>query len=114
MIQYNNHLGTIAVSNVVFERLAMHAAMNCFGVAGMVGETGIGRPSLRSARKPRAVTVTVKNKALYVDLHVLMAYGINISAIVQSIVNKVTYQLESATGIPVGEVNVFVDGLKTE
>jgi len=114
MIQYKNHLGTIAVSNIVFERLATYAAVNCFGVAGMAGETGEGRPSFLAVRKPRAVTVKVQDNRLYVELHVLMAYGINISAIVESIVNKVTYQLESAAGIPVGEVHVYVDGLKTE
>ena len=113
MKKKKNHLGTISVSNRVFERLAQNAAVNCFGVAGMAGETEPGRLSLLAIRKPRAVTVTVKDNALWVDLHVLMAYGVNISAIVQSIVNKVSYQLESATGIPVKEVNVYVDGLRT-
>ena len=35
-------------------------------------------------------------------------------AIVKSIVNKVRYTIEDATGLAVAKVNVFVDGMKTE
>ena len=41
-------------------------------------------------------------------------YGLNISAIVNSITNKVSYVVEEATGLKVSKVNVFVDGMKTE
>ena len=38
----------------------------------------------------------------------------NISAIAKSIVNKVRYTVEEATGLRVRKVNVFVDGMKSE
>ena len=41
-----------------------------------------------------------------------MTYGVNIAAIVDSIVNKVRYTVEQATGLAVKKVNVFVDGIK--
>lgn len=114
MIQYKNHLGTISVSNLVFERIAANTAMSCFGVAALAGEVGEAPTSFFARKKPRAVVVTVTGNSLNVDLHVKMTYGINISAIVQSIINKVSYQLESVTGIPVGSVNVYVEGLKVD
>jgi len=46
-----------------------------------------------------------------VDLHVTVTSGLNISAIVRSIVNRVSYTVEGATGLPVKKVNVFVDGM---
>ena len=41
-------------------------------------------------------------------------YGMNISEISKSIVNKVRYTVESVTGLNVKRVNVFVDGMKAE
>ncbi len=43
-----------------------------------------------------------------------MTYGVNIAAIVKSIVNKVRYTVEEATGLEVEKVDVFVDGMKSE
>lgn len=51
---------------------------------------------------------------LIVDLHISVIYGMNISAIAKSIVNKVRYTVEEATGLRVRKVNVFVDGMKSE
>ena len=51
---------------------------------------------------------------LIVDLHISVIYGMNISAIAKSIVNKVRYTVEEATGLAVKKVNVFVDGMKSE
>ena len=51
--------------------------------------------------------------SLAIDLHIVVTYGVNIAAIVKSIVNKVRYTVEEATGIQVRKVNVFVDGMKS-
>ena len=48
------------------------------------------------------------------DLHISVIYGMNISAIAKSIVNKVRYTVEEVTGLQVKKVNVFVDGMKSE
>ena len=55
-----------------------------------------------------------EGKQLIVDLHIAVIYGMNISAIAKSIVNKVRYTVEEATGLDVKRVNVFVDGMKAE
>lgn len=51
---------------------------------------------------------------LSVDLHIIVTYGLNISVIVKSIVSKVRYTVEEATGLKVSKVNVFVDAMKNE
>ena len=50
--------------------------------------------------------------ALVIDLHIEVTYGVNITAIVRSIINKVRYTVSDATGFEVAKVNVFVDGMK--
>ena len=53
-----------------------------------------------------------KHGFLVIDLHIAVTYGVNIAAIVKSIVNKVRYTVEEATGLQVAKVNVFVDDMK--
>ena len=53
-----------------------------------------------------------KNGKLVIDLHIQVTYGINISAIVTSIVHKITYTVEDVTGIGVAAVNVYVEGMQ--
>jgi uncharacterized alkaline shock family protein YloU len=60
------------------------------------------------------VQVRVSGKRLVIDLHIIVAYGVNISAITQSIVHKVSYTVEEATGFEVARVNVFVDGIQKQ
>ena len=46
-----------------------------------------------------------------VEVHIAVIYGMNISAIAKSIVNKVKYVVFEATGIQVDKVTVKIDGI---
>lgn len=59
----------------------------------------------------QGVTVKSVNGALVIDLHISVSYGVNISAIADSITNKVRYTVESVTDLKVANVNVFVDAI---
>ena len=109
MIRIENHLGTIEISQEYFAYLIGNAASSCYGVAGMV-KSGT-KQGLRSMFSRRSFADDDK---LIVDLHICVIYGMNISAIAKSIVNKVRYTVEEATGLDVKKVNVFVDGMKSE
>lgn len=117
MIQMENHLGTIEISQEYFSYLIGNAVSSCYGVAGMVKSgTKQGLRALLSRRTyaDEGIRVHSESKKLVVDLHITVIYGMNISAISNSIVNKVRYVVEEATGLSVKRVNVFVDGMKTE
>ena len=117
MIQIENHLGVIEISQEYFAYLIGNAASSCYGVAGMVKSgTKQGLRALISRRNyaDEGIRVRSDGKKLIVDLHITVLHGINISAIAKSIVNKVRYTVEQATGLDVKRVNVFVDGMKTE
>ena len=60
------------------------------------------------------VRVRTSGGGLIVDLHIVVIYGMNIAAVTRSIVNRVRYTVEQATGLEVAKVNVFVDAMKTE
>ena len=94
-----------------------NAVSSCYGVVGMVRNGP--RQGLRSVLSRRAhlddgVRVRNEGERLVVDIHIEVMFGMNISAIAKSIVNKVRYSVEEATGLTVKKVNVFVDGIKPE
>lgn len=115
MVLIENHLGKIEVSNTYFANLIGHAAAECFGVAGLINSTasqGI-RAMLTGVDTPdKGVRVRAVGGDLVIDLHIAVTYGVNIAAIVKSIINKVTYTVEAACGLTVSKVNVYVADMK--
>ena len=118
MVEIVNHLGVIEVSENYFSKLIGSIATSCFGVAGMVNSGAMqGIRSFISKKKDfvdKGVTIHMGDNGLCVDLHIVVSYGINISAIVESIVNKVRYTVEKYTGLKVKKVNVYVDDIISE
>lgn len=117
MIRLENHLGVIDISQEYFSNLVGYAASNCFGVSGMSTSgavQGIRSLFTKNESQDKGVRVRSNGSGLVIDLHIIVTYGVNISAIVKSIVNKVSYTVEDATGLVVSRVNVFVDKMKAE
>ena len=117
MIRIDNHLGSIEISQEYFAYLIGNAVSSCYGVAGMV-KSGT-RQGLRSIFSKRTyadegVHVRSDNDKLVVDIHISVIYGMNIAEISKSIINKVRYTVEEATGLAVKKVNVCIDSMKTE
>ena len=121
MIKYENQNGYIEITNNYFAKLVGNAAQSCFGVTRMVSSNAM--QSIKSVIKNKVerasdmdnssqgITVKSVNGALVIDLNLAVSYGVNISAIANSIVNKVRYTIESATDLKVSEVNVHIEGI---
>lgn len=112
-----NQFGTIEISQEYFSNLVGKAASECFGVAGMVSSSPTQGVRTMLAGKDvidKGVRVRTCGSGLVIDLHIAVVYGMNISAIVKSIVNKVRYTVEQATNFNVAKVNVFIDAMKNE
>lgn len=117
MIKLENPSGYIEITNGYFASLVGRAAQSCFGVTGMVSSNPY--QSIKSVIKSKAskenidqgVTVKSFGDDLIIELHISVSYGVNISAIVESIVNKVRYTVEQATDLKVSKVNVYIDAL---
>lgn len=117
MIKIENHLGVIEVSNTYFANLIGHVAAECFGVSGLVNSTpsqGIRGFLAGKDTQDKGVRVRTSGGQLLIDLHIAVTYGLNINAIVKSIINKVTYTVEAASGLTVAKVNVYVADMKVQ
>lgn len=117
MLKLETPLGETNISEEYFANLVGHAASECFGVSGMAmtnATQGLRSIITRRDAPDQGVRVRTVSGRLVVDLHIVVTFGVNIAAIVKSIVNKVRYTVEDATGMEVARVNVFVDSMKTE
>ena len=113
MISYETRLGTITISNEYFAKLIGHAVSSCYGVAGMVAKGTQWWREFFSRREfaDKGILVRGNCQSVNVDLHIVVTYGVNINAIAKSIVHKVKYTVEDATGITVDKVTVHIDGM---
>ncbi len=117
MVDFENHIGKITVSENYLTELVKHTVTNCFGVADVcsVSPFKAAVASLtagRAYRKNKGVIIrTDRSGGLVIDLHIKVTYGTNITAAVNSITHKVSFTVEEATGIDVSRVNVFVDDM---
>lgn len=112
-------LGKIQVSANAIAAIASHAVLRSYGVVGMASKNTASAfsivDSLANAltRDPRkGVEVHVHERTIDIDLYVIVEYGTRISAVANSLANAVRFNVEKALGMPVGEVNVHVQGLR--
>ena len=117
MIRIENRYGTIEISQNYFRHIIGEAVSSCYGVVGMVRKgtrKGLREMLSRKAMIEDGIRVRAEGDRLVVDVHIEVVFGMNISASAKSIVNKVRYTVEEATGLTVKKVNVFVDGIQPE
>ena len=112
MVNISNDKGNISITSEVFTNLAGDAATSCFGVKGMAGRSKDGGPLqlLRRESMSRGVNVRFNDDgSLSLDLHIGVDHGVNLTAVSRSIQNEVSYKLSRSTGVPVKNVDVYID-----
>lgn len=110
----NTHLGRITIDKEVVSRYAGSVAVECFGIIGMAGinvKDGLVR-LLKMDSITRGIAVKMENNKLILDFHVIVAYGVSIVAVSDNLIENVKYKVEEFTGIDVGRINVYVEGVR--
>ncbi|MCL2396479.1 MAG: Asp23/Gls24 family envelope stress response protein [Defluviitaleaceae bacterium] len=108
--------GIIRIENEVVARIAGMAAIGCYGIVGMAAKSvkdGIVH-LLKIESLTKGVKLAANEKSINIDLHVIVEYGTNITAICESIMSTVKYRVEESCGLAIGRVNVFVEGMRVD
>lgn len=106
-------MGSIHVSPTAIATVASQALMTSYGVVGMASKTAIGDFAASLTRDPHhGIDVQYRNGQLTIDVYVIVQHGTRISQVANSVINRVRFQVEKTVGIPVHQVNVFVQGLR--
>lgn len=115
MLNTENHIGKISVTENYITEIVRHAVCECFGVAD-VCSTNTFRSAVSSITrgklcKRRGVVIRQDEDGIIIDLHIKVSYGTNIKSAVDSIIHSVSFTVGETAGIPVSSVNVFVDDM---
>ena len=118
MIKIDNHLGTIEMKNSYLTSLIGQTVTSCFGVVRMNPASAYQGAKSNVFKKDSIdngviVKLPKGSDKMIIDLHISVTYGINVSAIVDSIINKVRYVVEKETGVEVKKINVYVDSMES-
>ncbi len=110
-----NALGDIIIEEAVIARIAATVAQNSYGVVGMAyRSTADGVASLlKGETVSKGVKVSIdENNELSITLHIVTQYGLNISAICESITHNVRYQVSKMTEFSVSDVTICVESIR--
>ncbi len=110
----NTELGNVVIDNEVIAKYAGSAAVECFGVVGMAAvnmKDGFAK-LLRRESLNRGVNITVNDNKITVDFHIIVSYGVSISAVADNLVSNVRYKIEEFSGLPVEKINIYVEGVR--
>lgn len=112
--QLDNEMGKIVVDEDVLAKYAGSAAVECFGVVGMASvsmKDGIVQ-LLKRDNIRHGVDVKIEENKLYIEMHIIVAYGVSIMTVAENLVDNVKYKVEEFTGMEVGKIIVCVEGVK--
>lgn len=108
----NTHMGNITIDKEVIAQYAGIVAMECFGIVGMGITVKDVVKLLKRDNVTKGITVTVNNNKLTLDFHVIVSYGVSISAVTDNLINNVKYKVEEFTGMEIEKINIFVEGVR--
>lgn len=114
-LKMKNDIGAITISEDLIATIAGYAAMENYGIIGMCARTAgdafvelFGGDNMQ-----RGVKVEKVNDAeVDISLHVALQYGVSLPAVAENTKNNVKYRIQDMTGVPVRNVNIFVESIR--
>lgn len=111
----SNSNGDVLIDNEVMAKYAGSAAVENFGIVGMASvnvKDGLVK-LLKKDNVSHGVNVVVdENNKMRIDLHIIVAYGVNINSVCENLIGNVKYRVEEFTGMDVEKISVFVEGVR--
>jgi uncharacterized alkaline shock family protein YloU len=99
-------LGRITISSDVIARIVGETARECYGVVAMAGRKWL------PDRPTRGIEIGRDGDDVTIDLHVVVEYGLNLAEVASTIRNRVGYEVNRLTGLPVRAVEVHIDDVR--
>lgn len=112
---FTNELGNITISENVIASLAGIATTECYGIVGMSStrkvKDGLAE-IIHRENIERGVEVKIIDNEIEINLYIVVSYGIKISEVSNSVIERVNYTIEKFIGIKASKINVYVQGVQ--
>lgn len=111
----STELGIITIDSEVIAKYAGSVAVECFGIVGMAAvsmKDGIVK-LLKKESLTHGIQVSISDEnKITLNFHVIVVYGVSISAVSDNLISNVKYKVEEFSGMPVEKINIFVEGVR--
>lgn len=116
LTKINNSMGDIIISSDAIANIAGIVTTKCYGVVGMASRNRTdGLVSLlKKEAINKGIKVVIDDSNISINLHIIVEYGVNISAICENIIKDVKYHVELMTGFNVDRINVNVESVRVD
>lgn len=107
-------LGKITIDTDVIATYAGSVAVECFGIVGMAAvsmKDGLVKLLKRDSLK-HGINVSIADNRITLEFHVIVAYGVSISAVSDNLTSNVKYRVEEFTGLTIEKINILVEGVR--
>ena len=113
-VSTSNAYGKISISDLAIAKVAAQAALESYGIVDTASRhfTDTFAELFRKDAGGKGVKVVTSGNRIYIDISVLIKYGVSIEAVAESLKEAIKYKVENFTGMIVDTVNVNVAGLK--
>ena len=113
----NNAYGKISIADPAIAKVATHTAMESYGIVEVVTpRSKKDFPEFykiaKGYKSANGVKVTTFGNRIYLDICVVIRYGVSIEAVAESLKEAIKYKVEVFTGMLVDTINVNVVGVK--
>ena len=110
----NTQMGAVMIDPEVIARYAGSVAVECFGIVGMAMvnvKEGLVK-LLKRDNLTRGVNVEINDNEITLSFHVIVSYGVSISAVSDNLISNVKYKVEAFTGMEISKINIYVEGVR--
>ena len=108
-------LGIITIDPEVIAKYAGSVAVECFGIVGMAAvsmKDGLVK-LLKKESLTKGIQVGISDEnQITLNFHVVVAYGVSISAVTDNLISNVKYKVEEFTGMSVDKINIYIEGVR--
>ena len=113
-VSTSNAYGRITVTEEAIAQVAGSSALECYGIVDLISKRFTDSLSdlFHKQKMSRGVRVLTNGDRIYIDLYVVIKYGLSIEAVSQSLRRAVKYNVERFSGMMVDTINVNVVGVR--
>lgn len=108
-------LGIVTIAPEVIAKYAGTVAVECFGIVGMAAvnmKDGLVH-LLKRESFTRGIQVNISEENhISLNFHIIVSYGVSISAVTENLISNVQYKVEEFSGMPVDKINVYIEGVR--
>lgn len=113
-VSTSNAYGKFSISDLAIAKVASQAAVESYGIVDTVSRrfTDTLAELLKRDAGGKGVKIITSGNRIFIDVYVLIKYGVSIEAVAEALKESVKYKVEHFTGMIVDTVNVNIVGLK--